>query len=377
MRIAFTYIAEAYQLYHAASVMFELMGRDGVEVDVFHIDPATQDHLDKLAQAHGVPPVQSTYLRAGFLGGAIQSAKRLGFAKPQVLAKNEEKLAGYDAVVSTEDGIARLFGNRPLSQRPARILITHGAAGRDFPSYANRARCDLVLVKGPADVASHHAKGFGESSRILSAGYPKSASIRRLARKRRPLFDNDNPIVLYNPHKEKTQRSWDRFLGALLDGFRADRSRNLIIAPHIKMFRRHSERHRDRLRAMSDSTIHVDPGSFASLDNTYTEAADIYVGDVSSQLYEFLTRPRPCVFLNAHRVDWRNNSHYSMWKLGEVIDSPAELMPAIRRAEEVHFRYRDLQIAMTAEALGDTSDEVPPRAADQILQFLSRQDAKP
>ena len=40
--------------------------------------------------------------------------------------------------------------------------------------------------------------------------------------------------------------------------------------------------------------LRFDPGSPASTDMTYTRAADIYLGDVSSQVYEFIAEPRPC-----------------------------------------------------------------------------------
>ena len=53
---------------------------------------------------------------------------------------------------------------------------------------------------------------------------------------------------------------------------------------------------------------------------TYTEAALVYIGDASSQVYEFLRRPRPCIFLNFEQVDWRDRENYSHWHLGQVIE---------------------------------------------------------
>lgn len=49
----------------------------------------------------------------------------------------------------------------------------------------------------------------------------------------------------------------------------------------------------------------VDLDSPRLVEMTYTLTADIYLGDLSSQLYEFLIRPRPVAFINAHRVDWQ------------------------------------------------------------------------
>lgn len=370
MRIAFVYIAEAYQLYHAAAVMFELMQRPDVEVDIYHIDETVPAHLDLLAEAHSVAPVESSQLRAGLLGRSIQNLRIFGLAKPQVLATNEDMLGKYDAVVSTEDGITRLFRDNDTKSRPARILITHGAGTRHVPSIANRADCDLILAKGEKDVANYVRTGHIHADRMIAAGYPKLHTTSLLARNAEPIFRNTNKTVLYNPHKDRKERSWDRFFHPLMEGFRTDRSRNLIVAPHVKMFRRRSERLRQKLRAMTEETIIVDPASSRLLDNSYTEAADIYVGDVSSQVVEFIARPRPCVFLNAHGVDWQDDPHYAMWHLGEVVDEPAKLMSAIDRAPRVHERYAQKQAEFAASALGDTSQDAVAASADAIVTFV-------
>ena len=152
---------------------------------------------------------------------------------------------------------------------------------------------------------------------------------------------------------------------------------NLIVAPHVKLFRRRSEAVRERLRRRSDATILVDPGSDRSLDNSYTEAADIYVGDVSSQVMEFAARPRPCVFLNPHRVDWRDNPHFAAWRMGEVIERPDELIPAIRRGPEVHANYREIQEVMARDSLGDTGPGSVTRSVDKILEYMAKGRVEP
>ena len=118
-----------------------------------------------------------------------------------------------------------------------------------------------------------------------------------------------------------------------------------------------------------------DPGSDRSLDNSYTEAADIYVGDVSSQVVEFLARPRPCVFLNAHSADWQNNSHYALWQLGEVVDDPAELMPAIERAPRLHERFAEKQQQIADRTLGETGEASVIASADIIASFVRERKA--
>jgi hypothetical protein len=39
---------------------------------------------------------------------------------------------------------------------------------------------------------------------------------------------------------------------------------------------------------------------------TYTQTADVYIGDASNQVNEFIRTPRPYIFLNPDRIDWRS-----------------------------------------------------------------------
>jgi hypothetical protein len=107
------------------------------------------------------------------------------------------------------------------------------------------------------------------------------------------------------------------------------------------------------------------------MDATYTLSASLYVGDVSSQVYEFLTEPRPCVFLNAHRLDWRDDPNFAHWHLGDVIEEPAALMPTLQAASARHHLYRDRQIAAARASLGQP-DGSATRAARAIVTFLAR-----
>jgi hypothetical protein len=105
---------------------------------------------------------------------------------------------------------------------------------------------------------------------------------------------------------------------------------------------------------------------------TYLRAADIYLGDVSSQVYEFLLEPRPCIFLNAHGVSWRGDPSYLHWSLGRVVDRVAsDLGPALESAFASHPdhlpRQRELFRYTFHDEPGSTAAE---RGADTILRYL-------
>src|SRR5262249_27598207 len=117
--------------------------------------------------------------------------------------------------------------------------------------------------------------------------------------------------------------------------------------------------------------IIIDTGSRHSVDMTYTLAADIYLGDASSQVYEFLIEPRPCIFINSHRARWQDDPNYAFWRFGPVVDSINALDAALKAAGPDLVRYKPIQ----EEAFRRTFDLQPEpsaqRAADAIAAFLA------
>ena len=104
---------------------------------------------------------------------------------------------------------------------------------------------------------------------------------------------------------------------------------------------------------------------------SYTRAADLYVGDVSSQIHEYLVTPKPCLFLDAHGVNWRGNPDYAMWGFGEVCASVDGAMAAIGTAATRHGEFAEIQRAAVADALGDTGAQAPHLAAQWIMARLA------
>ena len=105
---------------------------------------------------------------------------------------------------------------------------------------------------------------------------------------------------------------------------------------------------------------------------TYMLAADIYLGDVSSQVYEFLLEPRPCIFLNGHNVTWQDNPYYFHWTLGQVVDDvQTGLRPALEKAFTSHPHFLPKQCKAFAYTFRMESDSTAAqRGADAIASFM-------
>src|SRR5690606_12115302 len=88
---------------------------------------------------------------------------------------------------------------------------------------------------------------------------------------------------------------------------------------------------------LNSENIYFDFGSTESVNMTYVKKADIYLGDVSSQVYEFLLiKSRPCIFINVHNIDYKDNLDYRFWKCGDVIENIGQLPNTLENAKK-HF----------------------------------------
>ncbi len=369
MDIAFVYIAEAYQVYHGAAIALDLARRPGVSVTSFYNEPETVHHLERVRRAFDAPAADYRRLYRSPLTRAMQRLRRLGMFKDMVLRDNRAVLDRFDAIFAVENTLASV--RRMGVAHPRLIYSPHGFGDRARGFIPRIATFDFVLLAGPKTEARMLAKGLVRPGDYALTGSVKLETGERLRDADPVRLAAPGPTVMYNPHKEPRLTSWYRFIEPMLAGFAAQSAMNLIVAPHVKLFRRRSAAVKAAWEGRGTPAILIDTGSDRAVDTSYVAAADIYVGDVSSQVYEFLATPRPCVFLNAHGIDWRDDPSFAHWHLGDVVDDPAQLMATIAAAPARHHLYRDRQARLAAASLGD-HHRAAARAGDAIMAFLDR-----
>lgn len=370
MKLAILYGAEPYQAYHLSDIAAELARQPGAELTILTVSDDILPHLERLeAGQFDQPPLHEPLFVAPWTR-ALRRLRVLGLLKVEVLRhpRNVDRLGQFDAIVTSTTHLALLRDGLPPDLRL--VYCYHGAGARAMSYSAKMRAFDLVLPPGQATVDRLIADGLVDASRTAPVGLVKYQTCKRIAARRPPLFHKGLPTVLFNPHSQRRLRSWEAFARPLIDAA-ARGAFNLIVAPHVKLFARRPRwmwRRWERLAV--PGRVHVDLGSAASVDMSYTLAADIYAGDVSSQVYEFLLEPRPCVFLDDHGADWRASRDYPMWELGEVVNTPAAAVTAIARASAEHLRFIERQRAETRVRLGDVDPGAAGRAAAAILRFL-------
>jgi hypothetical protein len=287
-------------------------------------------------------------------------------AKLPMLVRLLPYLARTPVVVCAEQTSLWLPAVVPLKTRF--IDTFHGAGSMMARGHWRRRAGWRTLVAAERDRRALIAGGDAPA-RIATTGYVKAAFAQRTPAA--ALFPDDKPVILYTPHWQAHRSSWWKWGPEVVDRVLADGRYNLIFAPHQRLAERAPE-----VRAFAAGLIgqgvHVDLDSFAMVDGSYTAAADLYLGDTSSQVVEFMIRPRPCVFLNALGAAWRGDESYAMWGGGEVVEAIDALIPALERAPGAHDGFASFQAGFVADALGDIGGGAPARAAAPVIDALDR-----
>jgi hypothetical protein len=287
-------------------------------------------------------------------------------AKLPMLVRLLPYLARTPVVVCAEQTSLWLPAVVPLKTRF--IDTFHGAGSMMARGHWRRRAGWRTLVAAERDRRALIAGG-DNPERIATTGYVKAAF-----RQRTPataLFADTKPVILYTPHWQAHRSSWWRWGPEVVERVLADGRYNLIFAPHQRLGERAPEVRSFAAGMAERPGVRVDLDSFAMVDGSYTAAADVYLGDTSSQVVEFMIRPRPCVFLNALAADWRDDESYAMWRAGEVVETLDALIPALERAPAAHESFSAFQLVFGANALGDIDGCAPARAAAQVIAALS------
>lgn len=379
---------QLHQMAHSAPIAFELMRSGaGVKVSLLTTTRSQYDYLERALLQHGLPTDDLHLIELpGWLRGVAGLFDAVvPFSRIITLLVNREQFRPLELLVVPEKTslILRSLGGLDTLQF---VHTRHGAGDRAVGFDRHSGEFDFVLMSGAKIRDRLQEAGLIHEGGYAIVGYPKfDTCVAPGFRKR--LFDNDRPTVLYNPHCSPRLSSWYRHGLDVLEAFYRNDKYNLIFAPHVMLFRKRVQFSLKPLRLdwpgriprryCECPHIHVDLGSERSIDMTYTEAADCYLGDVSSQIYEFLRRPRPCLFIDSHRTPWRDDNDYRHWCTGPVLQSAKNLMSHIDVAFATHSGYRDMQRALFAYSIDMLDAPSSRRAAQAILHFASEQYPSP
>lgn len=288
-------------------------------------------------------------------------------AKLPMLARLAPRLARTRVAVCAEQTSLWLAMLAPL---PTRFVKTsHGVGSMSARDDRRRRAAWRTLVPSERERQTYLERGM-DPGRIVATGYVKAGFRQRTNAELH--FPEAKPVILYTPHWQRYRSSWWAWGRALVERLAAQSRYNVILAPHQRLVERAPDV-RSVLRSVAGLPhIRCDLDSFATVDGSYTAAADIFLGDTSSQVVEFLMRPRPAIFLDSHRTAWQDDPSYTQWHCGEVVTDLAEVMAAIDRAPAEHPRFAATQASFAEASLGDSSGHAPARAAAEVMTALKQ-----
>lgn len=382
MRIGFLFNHDqVHQVAHSLPIALALAKRrSGAEIIICSTSPRVTRELRilggksigrelKLVELKLVNP--SSRVANAVLGSLIPSNKLLMYRD------NLDFFKSFDVLVVPEKTSLVLKHHFDLDH--LKIIHTrHGAGDRAIGFNEASAGFDHILAAGPK-IRDRLVRDAGAApDKISVIGYPKFDLFQPADDEERQR--QSRPIVVYNPHVAPHLSSWYKSGRAILRWFAANPSFQLIFAPHIMLFERRlvvtiqppriAWPGTVRQSSFEPNNILIDTRSRALTTMEYLYRADIYLGDASSQVYEFLVQPRPCLFFNAHGFDWKGNPNFAHWQAGRVLSDVEELGGALSHAFEDHeLRYRAVQQEMVRQTFDLQTRSSSDRAAEVIMNI--------
>ena len=257
---------------------------------------------------------------------------------PKIISRIEDATA----IVGTSHDIPKIIDEYKI-RGPKLFYLYHGTGTREYGFDSAFDGFDYILAPGPYHRDRLIKENICDKNKIVMTGQPKFDWITKHHQSDKKLFNNDNPIFYYNPHWDMSLSSYLEWRSFILEFFRQNSDYNLIFSPH-PLVKHLSKKRKYAIEIESETAdnIIIDLDSNKQINGTYNAVADVYIGDVSSVVTEWINyRPRPCIFINAHKVKWNENKSYEMWNYGTVVDDNRDFRKVVSdslKNDEYHER---------------------------------------
>jgi len=370
--IAFIHLDDLHHINHFITIAIELSKKHNVSILTF---PSKHEYLINKLEELGGNLVKVEHLKTLRFRAFTDKIKKRKFPRKGFwMKKNKDYLLTFDVIFLTDYIQEYLLRFRKEREKPVLVRIYHGFTGRSYSYKKELLDFDIQLLPGNYAYKEFEKRGLLKHTKVI--GYPKLKAITSTNNSK--IFIKDKTTILYNPHFSPPFSSWDKFGLNVLDYFYKSNQYNLIFAPHINLFAEKGGELAEKIpkKYFDSENIHIDLGSTKSVEMFYPNQADIYLGDVSSQVYEFLINPRPCIFINRQNIDYQEDEDFRFWRCGEVINLIDQLNESLTSAS-TNFKesYYIIQKKINLENLLIDKKESPSKkAANVIEQYLENID---
>ena len=370
MRIIFPFLYGLHQLYHSAMTAMVLSTLDS-NLEILCIS-CNHEHTELLKEIKSHYPKSTTKiieLKQPFRYKYLNYKKKKYPSVNAMVKIGKPYFQTADFIVTTSHGTKRMFSKFGITS-PKFIYQYHGSGGRKYSFDPELSAYDLILLAGNYTKKRLLEQKIISDDKIKIVGYPKFDYPINNSAIKNNLFKKKLPIVLYSPHWEPDLTSYKMFSSKILEYFSQHKEFNFIFSPHLLVshWKNRFGYNIDFKEFLSENIV-IDFGSKYSTNGTYLSISDIYIGDVSSMVYEFIAlKPRPCIFFNAHNIDWRNNPDYHFWRFGTVFNIFSEFennfITAINDGGKITYQEENIK-----NYIDINSEKSSKRAAKEIINF--------
>ena len=363
----FLYFYGLHQLYHSALVAMELGEISEHTVTCLSCNKEHTKVLNEIKAHYPNSKTQIIEINQPFRYKYLNFKKKTYPSVNAMIKRARKHLNNADVVLTTSHGTPKMFKKYGIT-KPKVVYQYHGCGDRRYGFDPEFKHFDSMLVPGLYHQNRLVEENIISREKTKIIGWPKLDYVK--LNTSRKLFNNDNPTFLYTPHWKKNLTSYNHYTELILEYFSTHTEYNLIFAPHILIKHwKTSNGYNINYDHYNSDNIVVDFGSESSTNGTYLDVADIYIGDVSSMVFEFIAmKARPCVFLNAHKDQWKGNPDYRFWEYGIVIENESDFESTIP-ATINNFSYSELQHKRVSEYIEIQDKKSCKRAAEALLGF--------
>jgi hypothetical protein len=362
-RITFLYRQGLHHLFHSLYIAIELSKiQDEYEICI----------LNSSQEMHGIikKELKKQNAEVTYFYNRLKLPVRLNQTYSNIIRYNKKIIRGSDVILSGSYEVPRVLTKFGLRNRFV-IFTRHGTGDREYTFKKDLYDFDLVFI--PSKKMYNQFKELNILKKLKSyllVDYSKFDYL--FYNKDNPslnIFDNDLPIILYNPHYDKKLSSFYKDSEKIIFTIVESGKYNVILSPH-PLVNIWFLLDRIKKRYPRSKRLHKDWSSLHKVNFDYMQIADLYLGDVSSNVYEWLYFNKPIIFYNSHNIDWKNNPYYKFWELGEVVTDQYQLIDRLEKTFRVSDRYKGAREKMKAYTFGTIDGKASSRNAAELYKYL-------
>lgn len=353
-RIYFCYNQSIHQIYHSLFVAIEL---SNLQTDNQVVVLSTSAEATKIIAAElAAIPNRIKFIKINHPG-----YKKVDFNVNWFVFLCRLRLDRPKAVVVTD-----FFDNvfRQLLVKTFWVYLPHGFVNRKFGDDPHLHDYDLVLLPGAKEQQELEER-IGPLKNAIVAGYTKLDYFRYHPAQAPNLFRETKPVVMYNPHFDQNVTSFYDQGRELLEFLSASGQYNVIFMPHPDLARKIQP-----LLAELSKRPGIIIADRARINLDYMAAADVYITDVSSSVFEWLYFNKPVLFFNTKKIVWQNNRYYLSWVLGKVVETVPSMLEGIAQALKGPDNFREQREAMFNQIFANQDKNISRLMAEIIWSKL-------